>query len=183
MRTCSKCLLPLPETAFHPSSSRRKMAPCKECKNKQVAFRYTERAAAGLCFDCPSLALDGHRFCALHKEARRMRFHTINHAEQLEYGRKRRQDIKLEAFNAYGGPSCRCCGEERMEFLSLDHINNDGAAHRREIGRGKPLAVWCRANGYPAGFQVLCFNCNFAKGHFEECPHERERRQKLSLVG
>jgi hypothetical protein len=188
MRTCSACLQSLPETAFHPSAARREKALCRDCRNKQVAERYRVRAAAGLCYDCPSPALPGHKFCAPCKEARRIRFLTVDHDKQLAAARARRQETKLEAFNAYGGPTCVCCGESRMEFLSLDHVNDDGAAHRRSIsvgqdGRGVQLAKWCKQNGYPPGFQVLCFNCNFAKGHFDECPHERERRQSLVLVG
>lgn len=78
---------------------------------------------------------------------------------------------RLTALAAYGN-RCACCGETRPEFLSIDHVNNDGAAHRREIGSGN-LPAWLRAHNYPAGFQVLCYNCNMAKAFFGSCPHSR----------
>ena len=31
-----------------------------------------------------------------------------------------------------------------------------------------------RKNNYPEGFQVLCSNCNFAKGKYGSCPHTWE---------
>jgi hypothetical protein len=31
---------------------------------------------------------------------------------------------------------------------------------------------WLRRNNYPEGYQVLCFNCNIAKGLYGVCPHQ-----------
>lgn len=31
---------------------------------------------------------------------------------------------------------------------------------------------WLRRNNYPNGFQVLCHNCNMAKGFYGKCPHQ-----------
>jgi hypothetical protein len=82
-----------------------------------------------------------------------------------------RLKIKNAAYDHYGR-MCRCCGETRPEFLTIDHVNNDGAAHRRAIGRGVVIYKWLRDNGYPSDFQVLCWNCNLAKYHYGSCPHE-----------
>lgn len=76
---------------------------------------------------------------------------------------------------AYGGAFCWCCGETRDEFLTFDHMHNNGAAHRREIGTAtQSLMIWLRRNNYPNGFRVLCMNCNFAIGIKGYCPHEKE---------
>ena len=65
-----------------------------------------------------------------------------------------------------------------MIFLTLDHINNDGAEHRREI-HGRQTAAgyqtyrWLMRNGFPPGFQVLCANCNHGKRmNGGTCPHQ-----------
>lgn len=79
-----------------------------------------------------------------------------------------RQDI----FNAYG-KQCACCGESQKEFLTIDHINGDGAKHRRERN-GSNLYVWLRQNDYPEGFQTLCWNCNCAKHIYGICPHNKK---------
>jgi hypothetical protein len=78
----------------------------------------------------------------------------------------------------YGGdpPHCACCGEATDEFLCLDHINGNGAAHRRAVGT-KNMYRWANQHGFPDGFQVLCHNCNCAKGFYGICPHQRTRPQ------
>lgn len=94
-----------------------------------------------------------------------------------------RRKIKLDTFKAYGGAKCACCGEKTLEFLTLDHVNNDGGKQRKENPRlaGMTLCRTLRNQGYPPGFAVLCFNCNCAKGLYGECPHERKRRSQLRL--
>jgi hypothetical protein len=97
--------------------------------------------------------------------------HRQRNCERLKNYEQRR---KLEAFRRYGGARCACCGEDRVEFLAIDHIHGDGNRHRRECKIGKMYA-WLKRNGYPPGFQVLCFNCNQAKSAGGECPHQKER--------
>jgi hypothetical protein len=82
--------------------------------------------------------------------------------------------LKLEVLSAYspdGDPCCACCGEHWPIFLGIDHMNGQGAKHREEVGRGAVLHRWLKNSGYPPGFQVLCFNCNFAKHRKGQCPH------------
>jgi hypothetical protein len=106
--------------------------------------------------------------------------------------KKGRQVVKRQALAAYAGdpPRCQCpgCAEYREEFLTIDHLNNDGAEHRRAEGvGGSGIYWWLRRNGYPPGFRVLCWNCNCARGQFGYCPHERETTgpcaPSLSAVG
>lgn len=67
------------------------------------------------------------------------------------------------------GRVCRCCGETEEAFLALDHINNDGGARRKE--RRVLIGLWAKQNDYPPTLQVLCHNCNSAKGFYGQCPH------------
>ena len=80
---------------------------------------------------------------------------------------ERRQEIRAEVVTAYGG-ACTCCGEARLAFLTIDHENryNGEGPHT-----GTPLYLWLKAQSFPAGFRVLCQNCNFALGLFGYCPH------------
>ncbi len=82
---------------------------------------------------------------------------------------------KNEVFNAYGN-KCVCCGETEPKFLQLDHVNNDGAAHRKEMKHsGSFVYSYAKKHNYPDIFQLLCANCNWAKGLFGECPHKTTR--------
>ncbi len=79
-------------------------------------------------------------------------------------GRKRKKQV----IDNYGG-ICACCGENRMEFLSIDHINNDGANHRKQTGGH--MYAWLIKNNFPSGYRVLCYNCNMSLGFYGYCPH------------
>ena len=81
---------------------------------------------------------------------------------------------KLRTLVAYSQdpPTCTCCGEATLGFLTIDHIDGGGNAHRRELGGGSSLLIWLQKQGYPAGFQVLCFNCNAGRyWNGGDCPH------------
>jgi hypothetical protein len=85
------------------------------------------------------------------------------------YKEKRR--ICIEHYSK-GKNCCDCCGENKIEFLSLDHINGGGGKHRKEIGSSN-LPFWLIKNKFPDGFRILCHNCNQALGHYGYCPHKR----------
>jgi hypothetical protein len=80
------------------------------------------------------------------------------------------QERRRHIIARYGG-RCVCCGETEIGFLTIDHVANDGAAHRKLNMRAMRLAYFITRNGYPPDFQVLCYNCNCAKGALGECPH------------
>ena len=112
----------------------------------------------------------------------RRRKYMRNYHQQSDYKAKwrianriYRQKLRMAALIHYGGnpPKCACCGEQHEHFLAIDHINGGGCKHRRAVG--KSPYVWLKLNKYPAGFQVLCHNCNSAKGYYGICPHEEER--------
>lgn len=86
--------------------------------------------------------------------------------------RRLRQEVISHYSN--GTNRCACCGESHFEFLTIDHIDGGGLQHRKRenMNGGQELARWLRRNDYPDGFQILCMNCNFAKGHYGRCPHE-----------
>ena len=73
--------------------------------------------------------------------------------------------LQAEAIEAYGGVVCKSCGIDEPFVLTIDHVENNGNQHRKEIGStgGHKFYKWLKDNGYPDGFQVLCMNCNHAK--------------------
>jgi hypothetical protein len=87
---------------------------------------------------------------------------------------KHTRKVRAAALARYGD-CCACCGESRNEFLSFDHINNDGYKERkhkanttfyRELAKG-PLRD---------DIQILCHNCNMAKAFYGQYPHQREKQ-------
>lgn len=100
----------------------------------------------------------------------------------------KKQRVKDAVFGAYGGYRCACCGETEPKFLSIDHINNDGAQWRKDtlgsrLATGWRTYQWLQKHSFPAGYQVLCMNCNFGKRmNGGTCPHQLKRND-YPLVG
>lgn len=88
------------------------------------------------------------------------------------YAQQYRDAAKDRVFEHYG-ESCGCCGESTRVFLAIDHIENNGAQHRREVNvSGDSVYRWLVRNDFPEGFQTLCHNCNWAKYALGSCPHQ-----------
>ena len=93
-------------------------------------------------------------------------------AAELETGAKRRAtsaearaELRRRVFAAYGG-RCACCGESDPRAHTIDHIEPlNGRRRKGDIYR-RLLREGC-----PAGYQVLCLNCNMLKGTGPSCPH------------
>lgn len=101
-------------------------------------------------------------------------WYARNKAELLRKQRSQLLSLKLEMIVAYGG-GCACCGEMAYEFLTLDHVNRDGAQHRRTVGSTKQVYMDLKRRGWPKdGYRLLCMNCNFATRYGDPCPHELE---------
>lgn len=85
---------------------------------------------------------------------------------------RRRQKEKVVEHYSKGTNQCACCAEKMFEFLTVDHIGGGGTKHRKEIGT-RDIIPWLVVQNFPPGFQILCFNCNCAKGAYGKCPHEQ----------
>jgi hypothetical protein len=133
---------------------------CEKCRSDQqraLKSRVQDRSASGLC-PCGKPSAPEHKYCA----------------DCLAVAHVRRANLRRAVFEHYG-LACACCGEATFEFLEIDHVNNDGAAHRKEL-QGRSIYRWLKVNGFPEGFQTLCSNCNVAKfRHGGICPHQRAR--------
>jgi hypothetical protein len=92
--------------------------------------------------------------------------------ERRRYINDLRRRNKEEVLTHYGEHGkLKCCWEHcnvcDLDMLSLDHIHDDGAEHRRKLGKkvrgtyqfgGKDIYVWVKTHGFPEGFQTLCMN-------------------------
>lgn len=84
--------------------------------------------------------------------------------KQRQYQRTLREQVLK-----YYGRICACCGEDKTEFLGIDHENGGGKQHRKDIWNH--IYRWLKSNDYPSGFRILCHNCNMALNFYGFCPH------------
>lgn len=93
-----------------------------------------------------------------------------------EKGKQRKREslkrMRIRCLEVYGN-KCVCCGENRYEFLSFDHIDGGGIKHRKETKYGE-IFRWLHKNKFPKGFRILCHNCNQSLGAYGYCPHKTE---------
>ena len=121
--------------------------------------------------DCNNEATEGRKSCSRCR-TRERKWENSKRPELREKGHKIYIAIKRLVMEKYGNSKCACCGESHLEFLSIDHVQGNGAIHRKTLpGNGKNFYYWLRDNGFPSGYRVLCMNCNFALGHNGFCPH------------
>jgi len=103
-----------------------------------------------------------------HIKAKRRAYYAANPEKVRDRSGTYRERIRRKVFNFYGW-SCAMCGFSDERALTLDHVNNDGAAERRSIN-GKnhgqaSLIIYRNAikDGFPSKYQTLCANCQFIK--------------------
>lgn len=146
---------------------KKKCAKCKKTKSLDE-------------FHCHSKAKDGKQTCCkfcrneYRREARREHrgCYANEYVNNREAASKRNKKytarLKLTVLLAYSlgsKPSCTQCGFSDDRALSIDHIDGDGAQHRKEIASGRTFYKWLIDNDFPDGFQTLCMNCQFVKRH------------------
>lgn len=186
-RRCQRCKTEKPTAEFYQSKVERDgfTKICRECNKEKLRInypKYRERRVAysrdyyqktreqALIKRRDSYQSDPERF----KEAQK-KYHAANTEAIAARQKEKRIRYRNEVLAAYGG-TCTCCGETDPCFLAVDHINNDGAMHRRQIGRGSmQIYRWLINNNFPMGFQLLCHNCNLAKAFYGSCPHSSRR--------
>lgn len=182
---CSKkCLYvfcPKPQVKPEPKSK-----VCTRCKvKKKINEFYFKKSNTGQikhisrCISCKR-KIDSERNKLTYKLdpekfKRRQNLYRLNNLEKIKNQKKilysRNRELVLNHYGS-GYPKCSCCGEKEKKFLEIDHINGGGSKERKKIGGGSTFYSYLISHKYPKGFQLLCSNCNQAKGKYGICPHK-----------
>lgn len=152
---------------------------CNSCRRDYARNAYRKKIAA---LTPEQLAKYREKVSERQKRQRKARMAAMSDDQLTAWKRQindgnseRRYAVRDQVYRAYGGYVCACCGEKERKFLSIDHINNDGAKHRREFNlkTGEQMYRWLARNNFPAGFQILCMNCQWGKRNNNGiCPHQ-----------
>lgn len=102
--------------------------------------------------------------------------YRIEHPDRVKQVRKNSYGIRRKAvIERYGG-KCECCGEDRYEFLAIDHRFGGGGQERKTMGTHKLVFYLYKMDEILPAYRILCHNCNMAIAYNDECPHSRENR-------
>jgi hypothetical protein len=96
------------------------------------------------------------------KAAYMREYYSRNRKKLDEYSNNWRMTKRLEFIVTAGG-KCICCGETDPIVLDFDHINDDGAEHRKETKRANIVNIFSKEGVDISKFQLLCKNCNWRK--------------------
>lgn len=154
------------------AKARAGITECDVCVNKKHLRRITlisKRTNTNSCYRCGVTTEDGVRASN----------GTIRCRKCVDIGNIRGKDrvllLRTRVFNAYGN-KCTCCGETSAQLITIDHIENNGADHRREVGHGGDFYRWIIQNNYPKSLRLQCYNCNCGRHrNGGVCPHEESR--------
>lgn len=86
--------------------------------------------------------------------------------ESLPKSTAYRRKLRLIVFDGYGN-KCTKCNEVLLEFLSIAHLNNDGAAERKDGLYGYKFYKYIIENKFPDIYTLLCHNCNASEFYYD----------------
>jgi hypothetical protein len=97
------------------------------------------------------------------------------YAKKLRRNNAKNLEAKTKVLTHYGlDGKLACCWKDCLtsdiDVLSVDHIADNGANHREQLTKGKRRTggglnfyYWLIKNGFPAGYQTLCYNHQWKK--------------------
>ncbi len=174
-RGCNKLKLP---SSFYKRGSGRLRIKCKKCYNSYLT-EYRSNNKDVIKKRQQRWAKENSKIVKIKRAARYVKnkrkvlryckeYYIKNRSAVRARYQRYKWKLKLQVINAYGG-KCSCCPENEPKFLTIEHINKDGKAHRAAVGN---VYIDIRNRGFPPEYTIHCFNCNIAKSLFGVCPHQ-----------
>lgn len=165
---------------------------CAFCYKEKPSklFFYANKRGDGKCLDCQKITRNKGRARRVEgkekelKIQRAQRYKDNRDRELLiqKRWREKNRRIVLEYYSK-GRPFCACCGEDIYDFLTIDHLHNNGVQERKQSnGGGHHNYRFIIKSGFPDEYQVLCYNCNCARGKRNlnfTCPHKMRDYHKF----
>ena len=166
-------------------------------KSKQKSKSYRDKNKEKIAVKAYDYNKDYAKLSYVKEKAKKYNKKRHQMSEVIDYGKKYQkdngkrmnqnsryynEDLRFEVCLTYSKrhsnsdiPCCRCCGENTdVRFLAIDHIQGKKNLPKSEAKLGgDKLILFLRKNNFPDGYQVLCHNCNAAKGfpkNNNECP-------------
>jgi len=171
-KKCSKCKTLKNPKEFYSKNSKH----CKSCVSEAVA-RMPKKEFKKNCSKCGGPWDDSSHYSWCKNCARKyiVLWREKNYEHFYKQVAARNLEIRKEVLAYYspgGIVQCVCCSIPNYEFMTIEHSSGNGSKHRKELKRhGVNFLKWLKAQGFPPGYEVLCFNCQYALGTYGKCPH------------
>lgn len=126
----------------------------------KIKTRYSVLKAAGVCPQCQK-PNPSSKWCC---DDCREKYNAMSAAKDLE--------LRREIIARLGG-KCACCDLDDIRFLTIEHPNGGGRAHRKRIHGNRKLYRHYLTGQCDQPITILCWNCNemtYYNGGV--CPHK-----------
>jgi hypothetical protein len=177
LKNCNNCGVAKPLVEFSTDRSNKdgKCRICKICGSEKSREYLKNNRKRVVETKRRYLEKNRQSIYATHKACRERKKEAYKATEKAIRVRTR-----LKVIEAYGG-RCTCCGESQPEFLCIDHIYGGGNEQRRTGLIATRFYRFLIKNNFPKDtYQLLCHNCNLAKGFYGECPHNRRKEKQAA---
>ncbi len=201
-KTCVKCGLERPLSAFRIVNRRWRPNQCDTCRREQTMNYHHRTWPRRYERDCrvrrertrkfyrdilkprnltlygKTMSLEEAEYKKRVRENNRKVTGYAKTEEQRAQGREHFLLLRTKVIALYGG-KCECCGESRYKMLTIDHKVK---TYYKDKIRGVALVYAAlheyEESGYPNNkYQLLCWNCNVSRGHHSYCPHENGHQE------
>ncbi len=167
-RLCKHCKLDRPIDDFNKAfGSGNHYGKCRTCRNSRVK----ERRMLPEMKD--KRKIEARKRYVLNKEEilkNTSKYYFKNRKRRLQQSKEINRKLREDVLLIYGN-KCVCCDESTFEFLTIDHVNNDGARHRKKVSSTKLYRELRTYGTVNPNYQLLCWNCNITKAKYKKCPH------------
>lgn len=166
-----------------------KFCICCNTDKKESGFSKNKSSGDGLSFYCKECKSEANKsyyiknriFLSAKGKNYQQKIYKLNKVNILSSKKKYRERVFENVLSGYGN-KCACCGEQNKEFLTLDHVNGGGAAHRK-IRHQYGIYRDVINGGFPSNYRILCMNCNWATRYSMVCPHIKKFSKMLETTG
>lgn len=168
-KVCGKCkesktILPNFSVHFRKDRNRRTISVnCKECVKTNSANWYKTNKHT-----------EDYK-----KKSNQLKIKAKENGTANQWAKDRYAKYKKIVFDYYGN-KCSCCGENHIEFLTIEHTLHNGKEHRAT--KRSTIYKDIIDKGFPEDLTLFCSNCNFATRYGNECPHQVEKFKNNLLV-
>lgn len=96
----------------------------------------------------------------------------LDECKRLRWTKLRQTAIRIVSGKTK--PTCKCCKLSDQRFLTIDHVYGGGRQQRKNLNLHALYSKLANNKLSLKDYQILCMNCNWAKGIFGTCPHKSE---------
>ena len=154
------------------TNNKKQNGQCTKCKKLVNEINIKTGKNFTMCLDCREKRRSSRQDYANSRDIclnRAKKHYRENETSKKDYERQRRVKARDSFFKMYG-KVCKHCGDNDLKMLTLEHVLDDGAEHRKKSYSTLKVYLDATKEFMPDRFCTLCIRCNWFKGQNGSLP-------------